>query len=384
MTKDQFELIDEKLAPVEEIGFALNQDIFDAERIFFILFNYRDGVFKNRLPVGSRLLNKKVNPPYATKGFNQIFWKVFKRAYSVQLNKENINWLEMNLILREAFVLVTREGSSAPNEPLDCITIYCLESVDYLKDEVKAKIQQERLARSLNEQDLIKEFNAAIGGSSYDELSKIAPFNIPGLSIVTESFSEGSENILPFFYGFYSYAWLLLYRLERLQIDINVNLDLSTSNQSFKQIVEHRIRLLNIQRYFFTMNRSNLQAAKETADMFIAHFKLESRYIRHSNIHKSFEEHLANVARFSETERTQVFKNIANILTFLGIPLAIFSALMSANSDAAIVVKPDSLWQNYKFSIITVASFLVPSSLVFFGFFIDRIFELVAIIRRKI
>jgi hypothetical protein len=381
-TKNQFGLIDAKLAPVEKTKFVLKQENFDEEKTFFILFNYKDGEFADGLPVGSRLLDKEVNPPATTLGFNQIFWKVFKRAYSIQLQQQQINWLGIDLILREAFVLVTQEGLSAPNESIDCIIIYCLESV-YPKNEVKIKIQQERRTRGLIEPDLVKEFNTAISGSLYDRLSKIAS-SFPGFSMVTERFPEGAENIFPFFYGFFGYAWLLFYRLERSQIEINIGLDLSTSNQSLKQIVEHRIRLLNIERYFFTMNKSNLQAAKEAANMLSSHFKLQSRYARHSNIHKSFEEHLANVARFSETERTQVFKNIANILTFLGIPLAIFSALMSANLDAAIVVKPDSLWQNYKFSIIAVASFLVPSSLIFFGFFIDRIFELAAIVRRKI
>jgi hypothetical protein len=382
-TKDRFGLIDAKLAPVEEAKFALKQENFDAEKTFFILFSYKDGSFEDGLPINSRLLHKKVNPPTTTLGFNQIFWKVFKRSYSIQLKNEHINWLGMNLILREAFILVTREGACVPNEPLDCLIIYCLESIDYLKDEVKERIQQEQ-RKGLSDKNLMDEFNIAIERSSYYQLSKIKPSDFPGYSLITESCSEGSENVFPFFYGFYCYGWLLFNRLERSQIDIDLNLKQYTSNQSLKHIVEHRIRLLNIQRYFFTLNRSKLQAAQKTADMLTGHFHLYSRYTRHTDIHKSFEEHLANVARLSETERTQVFKNIANILTFLGIPLAIFSALMSANLDAVIVVKPDSLWRNYKFSIIAAASFLVPSSLVFFGFFIDRIFEIVAIIRRKI
>jgi len=166
-------------------------------------------------------------------------------------------------------------------------------------------------------------------------------------------------------------------------MEIKLELNESTASQSLRHIAEHRIRLINIQRYFLTLNRSNLQAAKEAADILRDSFSLQSRYERHTDINKSFEEHLANVSRISETERSRTFKQIAAILTFLGVPLALFSALMSASSDAAIVVRPEKLWSDYKFLIITIASFLVPSSLIFLGFVIELTLKVANVISKK-
>jgi hypothetical protein len=379
---DRFGAIDAELRQVEGSEFLLKQENFDPEKMFFIIFSYKNGMPQNGLPQNSYLLDKIHNPPMTTLGFKQIFWKVFQRVYSVQLNHAPINWLGINLVLREACVLVTQEGSSASNEPTDCLVVYSLESIDYLKDEVRARVQNVRRTNGLTEQQLIEAFNQSIVGTPYGKLADITFSDFPGYSLFTKAYPGGAENIFPFLYGFYYYGWLLCQRLERDQMDITLDLNQSTSSQSLRRIAEHRIRLVNIQRYFLTLNRSNLQSAKEAADMLRDSFSLPSRYARHTEINNSFEEHLANVSRISETERSQTFKQIAAVLTFLGVPLALFSALMSASSDAAIVVRPEKLWSDYKFLIITLASFLLPSSLIFFGFFVDLTLKSATIFRK--
>lgn len=381
---DRFGAIDAALRVVKSTEFLLKQDDFNPERTFFILFSYKDGIPQGGLPSSSYLLNKNYNPPATTLGFRQIFWKIFQRVYSIQLSPETIDWLGINLVLREAFVLVTQEGLSAPNSPLDCLIIYSLECIDYHKNEVRTRIQNVRRLNGFTEQQLIEAFNQAILGTPYYQLAAFTFSDFPGYSIFTKEYAEGSEHIFPFLYGFYYYGWLLCQRLERDQIEIKLDLDQSTSGQPLKRIAEHRIRLVNIQRYFLTLNRSNLQAAKDVADVLARDsFSLQSRYARHTEINKSFEEHLANVSRISETERSQTFKQIAAILTFLGIPIALFSALMSANSDVAIVVEPEKLWSDYKFLIVATVSFLAPSSLVFFGFLVELALKFSSMINEK-
>lgn len=381
---DRFEAIDAALQPSALVSqITPTKGNFDRDKTFFMLFSYKNGTPQNGLPIGSELLDTKKNPPVTTLGFKQIFWKVFQRVYTIPLNHEPITWLGLNLIIREAHVLVTKEGISAPNAPLDCLVVYSLESIDCIKDEVRTRIQTVRQAQNLTEQDLVVKFNQSIKGTQYQQLAELVFSGVPGYSFFSESYPEGIESMVPFFYGFYFYGWLICQRLEKAQVSIVLDLSQTNYNELLKIIAEHRIRLINLQRYFLSLNRSNLQSTKELANILRDHFSLQSRFSRHASINSSFEEHLDNISRISEAESSQIFKQIAAVLTFLGVPLAIFSALMSASTEVSIVTSPDKLWSNYKFLIIAILSFLIPSSLVFSGFLIELIFKASNLFRKN-
>lgn len=379
----KFDEIDATLYPLETNGLPLKQDDNISEKSFFILFSYKNGVPEEGLPINSFILDKYYNPPTTTLGFKQIFWKIFDRVYSIQMGHECINWLDINLTIKEAFLFVSQRNLSAKNDYLDCLIVYSLESIDYLKDEVQGKIQDIRRINNFSEQKLIELFNKSIIETQYKQLANIEYIDFPGYSLFTKKYPEGGVNIFPYFYTFYYYAWLLCQRLEREQIDVRLDLKQSNFSQSLRRIANHRIRLVNIHRYFLTLNRSNIQATKETADILRSYFSLQNRYERHIDINNSFEKHIANISRISEAEQSQTFKQIAAILTFLGVPLALFSALMSVSLDAAIVINPETLWKDHKLLTISIASFLIPSSIVFLGFLVELAFSTMNLFRKE-
>jgi hypothetical protein len=344
---------------------------------FFIVFSYKNGHPKFGLPENIRDLEKYKTPLLMTLGFRKIFWKVFKNVYSIQGIYEPLRCLETDLVLRDAYIFLTYPANSLLENHSDFLVVFSIESIEFPKEDFYSKMQSTRQSNGLSEQDLIELFNQSIAKTPYYQLANFSFLDFPGCGFFTQPYPEGSEVVFPFLYAFYYYGFLLCNRLERQQVDIKLDLSSSNSDQSLRLIADNRIRLVNIQRYFLTFGRSNIESIKEAGDLLRDNFSLLDRYERHLDINNSFEKHLANVSLIAESEKSQIFNLIAALLTFLGVPLATFSALMSASLDAAIIVKPEKLWSDHKFLIAAIISFLIPSSLIFIGFTIDFFSKLI-------
>ena len=353
------------------IGVPEGNENIAASNYFFAVFSYKEGSLDYGLPENVKYLDKYQDPPLTTLGFKKIFWKAFKGVFAIHDIYAEFTWLDSQLAIREVHIFVTTGVLSPLGDSSDCLIAYSIETLNCTKEELLAKMQNFRKESKISDQKLIEMFNTSISKTPYYQLSSFSYIDFPGCSFFMQPYPDGSEIIFPFLYGFHYYNLLLYHRLERDQVDLELNLDINSSNQALQLIANNRIRLINIQRYFLTANRSNIEAIKDASDLLRETFSLPDRYIRHIDINNSLEKHLSNVSRIAEAEKSQIFSLIAALLTFFGVPVAIFSALMSANLDAAIIVKPEKLWSDHKFLIISAVSFIIPLSVVFVGFAID-------------
>jgi hypothetical protein len=148
-------------------------------------------------------------------------------------------------------------------------------------------------------------------------------------------------------YGFYYYAFILQYRLERMQVEADV------SGENFNEnLIKQKTYLLNLNRFFLTTNRSEHQDIKAAANKAVEQFGLERKFdLRSKNI-QLFEDLIIRKISVIDTYRSKLLKQAMTVVTFLGMPLVLISTLMGLDPHANVVNSFTSTVSNLKWVII--------------------------------
>ena len=258
---------------------------------------------------------------------------------------------------RVARILIFASGSDRLNgtERDDFIVYYQME-IDGEVDATTAR------ALTTNSRSALKEREAAISQAS-------ASFHPPRLAVYTgftghrawisELFPNEYSGTVACISAFYFYAWILMLRIERNQLTQDITPRLRAGDKAVTEVIEQRMRLINLERYFLLGDRTNNDALRSLCIRLSEQFRLESRYQKASARHEAFENHIENTANALQAQRTASIGNMIFWLTMLSVPLAAMQVIFGINLDNAIYKQIDGLLQYTTFAVLVAAVLIV-------------------------
>jgi len=208
----------------------------------------------------------------------------------------------------------------------------------------------------------------------FSELLNTFRVEYPGiLGDKNEPCSEAeAEHVKPYLFCYYYYAHLICWRLEREQIALKLNVMEEPEEQLLKTISVHRLRVINLYRYFLTNNRSNNTAVKAFCAQRVEAHKIVPKYERYQKILTEFETYIDNMSTIAQTRGNKAVKKTLNLLAFFAIPLGIFGAIMQLSPHNDIIESPQDVLTNSDIWFWVGFSFIAPLSLLTIGYLYDR------------
>lgn len=185
-----------------------------------------------------------------------------------------------------------------------------------------------------------------------DFISKFTPstINIVGhRSYMCELFDADMEciNTYLLIYAFYTYAWVLLLRVERDQQGVKLFATKRHLGECGASIMKQRLRMVNLRRYFFTNDRSNNQYIKKYCSDIFKSFHLSRRYEHIAVSHRGFEYYLSSAANLVQNAELGTVSGLVLISTILSVPINFFAAVMAINiSGGSVFVDPSGVYRN--------------------------------------
>ncbi len=336
---------------------------------YFVILSYRNGNFVNSLPTSFKSLNKKSLPVHATLGFRLIYSKVFNNSSILDVNYP-VTLLGCKSIIKSISVFVSGPDQLDATEPNDIILILELST---LKDKNLKNIFQEARNRfAITEQDIAEMLRRKLRSIEGGILASITYKGRLGYSLFTPTEDGVNLKDISAYCAFYYYGWLIFQRLEREQATIALSINNKKASEQLERIPKMRIKILNLSRYFLTMNRSTNEKIQHECNKMLKHYRLEERYNRHLSLHNSFEKHLGNIVSIAESERYTISKKMYRIIAFFGVPLGAFSALLAIQLGSDIFVEPFDIVQNKKVWMLFLGSLFIPVFFVIISLIIDK------------
>lgn len=339
-------------------------------RPHFVILSYRNGNFLNSLPASFKHLNLSDLPVHATLGFKLIYSKVFSYASFLAVECP-VRLLGIKCKIKSISVFTSGSEKLDSTETKDIILI--LELFTYSDKNLNTLFQKARNRFSITEQDIAEMFRRKLKNIGDGDLASITHDGRPGYGLVTPTLGIIDPKSIPAYCAFYYYGWLIFQRLEREQATIALSIDYKKASAQLKKIPIMRIKILNLSRYFLTMNRSTNENIQHECNNMLRHFKLEERYKRHLTLHNSFEKHLDNIVSLADSERFTISKKMYRIIAFFGIPLGAFSALLAIQLNSDIFINTFDILQNQKVWILFLSSLFVPLFFVLMSLCIDKL-----------
>ena len=191
-------------------------------------------------------------------------------------------------------------------------------------------------------------------GFNLDEIFNKVRTEKYDIKYIESTYNEEYDISYSTIFCFYYYAFILQYRLERMQVEADV------SGENFNQnLIKQKTFLLNLNRFFLTTNRSENKDIKSIANKVKEQFDLEKKIaIRSKNI-QLFEDLVVRKISAIDDHRGKVLNRSMTIVTFLGMPLILISTLMALNPTAKVVTETvttiDSVRWVLIFSIVPLA-----------------------------
>lgn len=281
-----------------------------------------------------------------TLGFKQILGKVFRNGFywknpNIKIKIDSEEFPVESL----SFFISTKEELDRMEED-DLLIVISLthNKIKSLKDEIKSlkskKTYFESIKDKVEEFNKVEEFSGKNANEffnnvlsfklseTFDEVST-QKYNIKYIDFAYEADYDISYSTIC---GFYYYAFILQYRLERMQVEADVSGENFNSN-----LIKQKTYLLNLNRFFLTANRTDHSEVKNIANQALKQFGLERRIeLRSKNI-QLFEDLIVRKISAIDTYRNKFLKKTMTVVTFLGMPLVLISTLMGLNKNADVV-----------------------------------------------
>ena len=192
---------------------------------------------------------------------------------------------------------------------------------------------------------------------------------------ISDSYAESVACIS----AFYFYAWILALRIERNQLMQDITPQIRAGDKTVRQIIEQRMRLLNLERYFLLGDRSNDPSLKEISVELRQLYRLDERYLKASARHEAFENHINNASKALQSQRAASLTKMVFLLTVLSVPLATMQVLFGINMDSAIYQKTKEMFlEKTTWAVVVVAVSIVAVPIL-----AARLFDFIRVKKRE-
>jgi len=150
-------------------------------------------------------------------------------------------------------------------------------------------------------------------------------------------------------------------------------------DKTVRQIIEQRMRLLNLERYFLLGDRSNDPSLKEISVELRQLYRLDERYLKASARHEAFENHINNASKALQSQRAASLTKMVFLLTVLSVPLATMQVLFGINMDSAIYQKTKEMFlEKTTWAVVVVAVSIVAVPIL-----AARLFDFIRVKKRE-
>lgn len=286
-------------------------------------------------------------PNFVTMGFRQTLYKVFSSiSVSNIFQPTTINFLGEKVIVQDAIFFESTKGLALEHKHDYFISLRILAPdtiVSKLKNNPKGHTLGRTIISSLKPIPLGKELNKVADKASDTFIGinwYIEPLN-------GDKHTEELEACQLILCTFYTVAWLMLQRINREQSSIELRPKKRGDKHDFiRSIVGTRIKILNIERFILTKNRTKNQVVKKFCESiirneeFLIHEKLDDA----KKLHASFEQHLENYTSLEQVLSSEKTNGLLMLLSAGSISLALFSASFESVEKNTLMFNLDKLF----------------------------------------
>lgn len=203
----------------------------------------------------------------------------------------------------------------------------------------------------------------AFGGEAPLHLSYYSRY--PGHQAwISDVFPDQYDGTVACISAFYLYGWILALRIERNQLRQDITPQIRAGDKIVAQIIEQRMRLLNLDRYFLVGDRTNNNYLKEICTRLSERFRLAKRHRKMSERHAAFESHIDNTSTALQAQRTASLTNMVFVFTCLSVPFAAMQVLFGMSLDSSIYLKTEDIISNATTYVVALSAFAVVGILV--------------------
>jgi hypothetical protein len=174
---------------------------------------------------------------------------------------------------------------------------------------------------------------------------------------ISETCPEDYSSVVACISVFYFYAWILALRIERNQLTQDISPQIKSGDIVVRQIIDQRMRLLNLERYFLLGDRTNDSLLRNVCTELSERFLLAKRYRRMSARHIAFETHIDNTSKALQAQRAASLTKMVFLLTVLSVPFAAMQVLFGINPDSAIYQKAKDIFSDPITYLVASAAF---------------------------
>lgn len=284
-----------------------------------------------------------------TNGFRIVFGRVFTRAWELTGHPAAIRWLDEDVRIERAVVLHSDREAMEGLEGDNWLLVLALR-VDGEAQQVRDRMNDARAVRGTGADRVVfDELMAALGECPITRVFGALRFEVPDTKVTAVQAPDDAAAAMPLLAGFYYFALMTVHRIDRDQVRASMPIDPGFVDEaSVDFIARTRVRLANVNRYFLTTNRSQYPEVRDVCVRLAENMRLAERLGRQIEIHHDMERHLDNIAQIAQvrsSRQTQQASERTNsvlfYLTVIGLPLAVFSAVMTFSLDAPLVKDAD-------------------------------------------
>lgn len=310
-------------------------------------------------------VDKRVEPTMMTHGYRTVFWEVFREGWRVPLEAPiQVSWLGEALEITECTVLHSDRTCLDGQEGENFVSVLRVRT-DGALDAVRSALERHRHDMGMSDLRVYRALREQIEGSRLAEFYDQLEFTSPDVKIVWEQPTEIIAPAVPYVLGFYYFGLLLVHRIDRAQAHIRLPLGApQLSGASIETITATRVRLINIDRYFLTTNRSLSRDAKEFVIALVERINLAERYGRQTSINRNLERHLDNIAQMAQAKAARRTNLTLDIIAYLALPVGIFSAAVAFQLQSDMLRAPTLVLSSVRFWSALVASVLLPLAVI--------------------
>lgn len=320
-----------------------------------VVLSYRKLSTSARLPTPQAEAATPVLLDRMTINFRLSFWRIFQRVWRIDFAQTDVSVFGLPAHISQAFLLETRSSRGVGGSDYVLVAPFRFE----------ASVETLAAARAASRDDvgsqhLVQVFEALLRQTPAAHVVDVLSAEIVGHSSSTADASEIGLSHIPYLAGFYHYGWILALRIDREMLRMDLSPSEISNSGNAQTIIRHRILLIQIQRCLLNEDRSNNNELKEVCKNLVVKYKINDRFQRLSQVHRSMEEHLDNTLKVSQTRATRATNATVRLLTFSAIPLGILGVLLAINLSSSIFGDVHQLMSNSTLLLIVVMSFAVP------------------------
>ena len=284
-----------------------------------------------------------------TNGFRTVFGRVFAAVWELGDCPATLRWLDEDVRVGEAYLAHSDAGRLEGLEGDNWLLVLRLE-VDGDAQAVRDRMNDVRATRGAGvDRAIFQELADALGECEATRLFGQLTFEVPDTKLSALQPSDEARIAMPLLVAFYYLGLMIVHRIDRDQVRAEMPIEPGYVDEaSVDAIAKTRVRLANVNRFFLTTNRSQLPEVRDVCVAIAERMNLAGRYERQVTIHHDMERHLDNIAQIAQvrsSRETQAASERTNsvlfYLTIIGLPLAVFSAVMTFSLDAPLVRDPD-------------------------------------------